>query len=130
MSAADAALQKIASSAWQETSLYTMFRLGYTYKDRYTFTGTIRRDGFSGFSSSNKFAIFPSAAVAWRLSEEEFIKDKKDWIDDLKLRFSYGVNGNRTLSRYQTMATMKFVDSYLYGDGAPAEKVFINTMAR
>lgn len=130
LGAADAALQKIASSAWQETSLYTMFRLGYTYKDRYTFTGTVRRDGFSGFSSSNKFAVFPSAAVAWRLSEEEFLKDKNDWIDDLKLRFSYGINGNRTLSRYQTMATMKFVDSYLYGDGAPAEKgSFINTMA-
>ena len=130
LGAADAALQKIASSAWQETSLYMMARLGYAYKDRYIFTGTVRRDGFSGFSSSNKFAVFPSAAVAWRLSEEDFLKDKVDWIDDLKLRLSYGVNGNRTLSRYQTMATMKFVDSYLYGDGAPAEKgSFINTMA-
>ena len=130
LGAADAALQQISSSAWQETSLYTMFRLGYTYKDRYLFTGTVRRDGFSGFSKSNKFAVFPSAAAAWRISEEDFLKENVNWVDDLKLRFSYGVNGNRTISRYQTMATMEFNNSYLYGDGAPAEKgSYLKTMA-
>lgn len=130
LGAADAALLKISSSAWQETSLYTMFRLGYTFKDRYMFTGTVRRDGFSGFSKSNKFAVFPSAAVAWRISEEDFLKEQASWIDDLKLRFSYGVNGNRTVSRYQTMATMTFEDSYLYGDGGAAEKgSYLKTMA-
>lgn len=130
LGAADAALMKISSSAWQETSLYTMFRLGYTFKDRYVFTGTVRRDGFSGFSKSNKFAVFPSAAVAWRISEEDFLKENVSWVDDLKLRFSYGVNGNRTISRYQTMATMGFEDSYLYGDGGAAEKgSYLKTMA-
>lgn len=130
LGAADAALLKISSSAWQETSLYTMFRLGYTFKDRYMFTGTVRRDGFSGFSKSNKFAVFPSAAVAWRISEEDFLKEQASWMDDLKLRFSYGVNGNRTVSRYQTMATMTFEDSYLYGDGGAAEKgSYLKTMA-
>ncbi|MDR3309351.1 MAG: TonB-dependent receptor [Tannerella sp.] len=130
LGAADANLQTVSSSAWQETSLYTMFRLGYTYNDRYNFTGTVRRDGFSGFGKDNKFAIFPSAAAAWTLSEESFIKDNLKWIDKLKLRVSYGVNGNRTISRYQTLARMSSSNAYLYGDGASAEKgLYISAMA-
>ncbi|MDR1097849.1 MAG: SusC/RagA family TonB-linked outer membrane protein, partial [Tannerella sp.] len=114
--------QTISSDAWEESSLYAMLRLGYTYNNRYSFTGTLRRDGFSGFGKANKFALFPSAAVAWRLSEENFVKDNVNWIDNLKLRLSYGSNGNRTVSRYQTLAKMASRDAYLYGDGAPAEK--------
>lgn len=121
--------QYISSSAWVETSLYSMLRLGYTYNDRYIFTGTVRRDGFSGFGCNNKFAIFPSAAVAWRISEENFM-EKFGWINDLKLRMSYGVSGNRTVSRYQTLAQIKSTNAYLFGDGATAEKgITFSTMA-
>ncbi|MDR0756746.1 MAG: TonB-dependent receptor, partial [Tannerella sp.] len=96
----------------------------------YSFTGTVRRDGFSGFGKNNKFALFPSAAVAWQLSEERFIKDNAQWIDNLKLRLSYGSNGNRTVSRYQTLAKMASSNAYLYGDGAQAEKgINISAMA-
>ncbi len=130
LQAAKSDQQYISSSAWEEASLYSMLRLGYTYNDRYIFTGTVRRDGFSGFGRNNKFAVFPSAAVAWRISEEDFIKGKVNWLDDLKLRLSYGVSGNRTVSRYQTLATLGFTDAYLYGDGASAEKgVHVLTMA-
>jgi TonB-linked SusC/RagA family outer membrane protein len=122
LSAANASRQTISSDAWEESSLYAMLRLGYTYNNRYSFTGTMRRDGFSGFGKANKFALFPSAAVAWRLSEENFVKDNVKWIDNLKLRLSYGSNGNRTVSRYQTLAKMGSRNAYLYGDGAPAEK--------
>ncbi|MDR0699800.1 MAG: SusC/RagA family TonB-linked outer membrane protein, partial [Tannerella sp.] len=122
LGAADAARQSISSDAWEESSLYAMLRLGYTYNGRYSFTGTLRRDGFSGFGKNNKFALFPSAAVAWQLSEENFIRDNVKWVDNLKLRFSYGSNGNRTVSRYQTLAKMASSNAYLYGDGAPAEK--------
>lgn len=130
LGAADAARQVISSNAWKESSLYTMLRLAYTYNSRYSFTGTIRRDGFSGFGKNNKFAMFPSAALSWRLSEEKFIKDNLEWVDNLKLRLSYGSNGNRTVGRYQTMAKMSSTDAYLYGDGGPSEKgVYLNAMA-
>ncbi|MDR2764582.1 MAG: TonB-dependent receptor, partial [Tannerella sp.] len=130
LGAADAARQVISSDAWQETSLYTMLRLGYTYNNRYSFTGTVRRDGFSGFGKNNKFAVFPSVAAAWRLSEENFIRDNLKWIDNLKLRLSYGSNGNRTVGRYQTLAKMSSMNAYLYGDGAPAEKgLYLSAMA-
>ena len=130
----------VSTGAWQETSLYMMGRVVYTFNDRYTATATIRRDGFSGFGKDNKFGLFPSAAVAWRVSEENFLKDNVSWIDNLKLRLSYGQNGNRALSRYDTMAKMSTlltgsggkggVGGYLFGDSATPELTqAINTMS-
>ncbi len=130
LDASNAELQTASSSAWKESSVYSMFRAGYTYNGRYIFTGTIRRDGFSGFSSKNKFAWFPSAALAWRISEEDFFKNCVNWLDNLKLRASYGSNGNRTVSRYETLATVGTTDAYLFGDDADAEKgLYISSMA-
>lgn len=114
-------LQRAGSGAWQESSVYTMLRLNYTFNNRYMFTGTVRRDGFSGFGVNNKFGVFPSASVAWRLNEEEFL-NQTSWLDNLKLRLSYGTNGNRTVGRYQTLAKMGISSGgYLFGDGAAAE---------
>lgn len=122
-------LQTASSGAWEETSLYLMFRTIYTFNDRYIFTGTIRRDGFSGFGKDNKFGVFPSAAIAWRISEEEFIKDNVKWLDNLKLRLSYGQNGNRTVGRYQTLAKIDSGNGYLFGDGATGEqKQWVSSM--
>ena len=122
LSAAQADHQSTSSSAWQEQSIYSMGRLNYTFKDRYILTATVRRDGFSGFGSSNKFGTFPSFAAAWRITEENFIKDVK-WVDDLKLRLSWGKNGNRTVGRYSTLATVGYSNAYIYGDDASvAEK--------
>jgi TonB-linked SusC/RagA family outer membrane protein len=118
----------LGSSAWEESSLYIMGRASYTYNDRYIATATIRRDGFSGFGKTNKIGYFPSAALAWRISEENFIKNNVNWVDNLKLRLSYGSNGNRTVSRYSTMAQMSTLlpirgsnGGYIYGDGATPE---------
>lgn len=122
-------LQTASSGAWEETSLYLMFRTIYTFNDRYIFTGTIRRDGFSGFGKDNKFGVFPSTAIAWRISEEEFIKDNVKWLDNLKLRLSYGQNGNRTVGRYQTLAKIDSGNGYLFGDGATGEqKQWVSSM--
>lgn len=112
--------QSAASSAWQESSLYSMGRVRYTFNEKYTFTGTVRRDGFSGFGKNNKFGLFPSAAIAWRISSEEFM-NKIEWVDNLKLRLSYGENGNRTILRYQTLATISSSNGYVFGDGGSAE---------
>jgi TonB-linked SusC/RagA family outer membrane protein len=130
LQAAELDQQRANSEAWQESSLYTMLRLAYTFNDRYNFTGTLRRDGFSGFGKSNKFALFPSAAVSWNISEEGFLKDNAPWMDNLKLRASYGANGNRTVSRYETMAKITSMDAYQYGDGGSVEKgMYVSAMA-
>lgn len=113
------------SNAWEEQSIYSMARLNYTFKDRYILTATVRRDGFSGFGDDNKFATFPSVAAAWRISEENFMKNA-GWIDDLKLRLSWGESGNRTLGRYSTLATVNYTDGYIYGDGVSSVEKSIN----
>lgn len=69
-------------------------RLNYAYKGRYLLTASIRRDGSSRFSEENRYAIFPSAALAWKISDESFLKDSK-LISDLKLRVGYGVTGQQ-----------------------------------
>lgn len=124
LDAGQAGQQTTTSSAWKEASLYSMARVIYSFRDKYILTGTVRRDGFSGFSTSNKFGVFPSIAAAWWLSEEKFLKDKVPFLDDLKIRASYGVNGNRTVGRYQTLAKIaaSVGNGYLYGDGATAQQ--------
>jgi TonB-linked SusC/RagA family outer membrane protein len=116
-------LAEAGSSAWKETSLYQMARVVYSYQQgKYSLTGTIRRDGFSGFSPTNKFAIFPSVGAAWGISRENFFQDNVLWVDNLKLRASYGENGNRTVDRYDTMARLTMGNGYVFGDGGTAEK--------
>jgi iron complex outermembrane receptor protein len=68
-------------------------RANYSYAGKYVFQATVRRDGSSAFGRNNRWATFPSASVAWRISEENFVRDL-DFFDDLKLRVGYGVSGN------------------------------------
>jgi TonB-linked SusC/RagA family outer membrane protein len=82
---------------------YQMGRLVYSYDQKYVFTVTGRRDGSSVFgSSTSKYGFFPSAALAWNISNEEFLKNS-DIINSLKLRGSYGKAGNEAISVYQTI---------------------------
>ncbi|MBF9255088.1 TonB-dependent receptor [Pontibacter sp. 172403-2] len=78
-------------------------RINYNLKEKYLFTLTGRADGSSKFGSENRYAFFPSAAVAWRVSEEDFIKNIPA-ISNLKLRTSYGVTGNSEITAYQALA--------------------------
>ncbi len=120
--------QSITSGAWEEASIYRMARFFYGYRNKYLLTATIRRDGFSGFSENNKFGVFPSFSIGWALSEEPFLKSTA-WIDLLKLRASYGSNGNRTLSRYQTLATVSGGYNYITGNRNPTYTQSINSLA-
>lgn len=88
-------------------------RINYAFKDRYLLTGTIRSDGSSRFGSKNRYAVFPSVAGAWRVSEEEFLKGSKV-IDDLKLRISYGTSGNNNIGDYSHLAGIN-AGSYVFG---------------
>lgn len=69
-------------------------RLSYTLKDRYLFTGTFRADGSSKFAPNNRWGYFPAGAFAWRISEESFMERTKEWLSNLKLRFSLGTSGS------------------------------------
>ena len=122
--------QRTNTGAWGETSLYQMARLYYGFNHKYLFTGTIRRDGFSGFGQDNKFGLFPSVSLAWVASEESFLSnDNFDWLNNLKLRVSYGSNGNRTIGRYQTLATVSGGFNYIKADGTPVYSQAIDKLA-
>ena len=72
-------------------------RVNYDYKSKYLLSATFRADASSKFSDANRWGFFPSAAVAWRISSEPFMEGTKKWLDDLKLRFSYGTAGNNNI---------------------------------
>ncbi|GAB3219269.1 TonB-dependent receptor [Algoriphagus aestuariicola] len=112
-----ALIQRIGSSAWEESFLYQMGRLSYDFKRKYLLTATIRRDGFSGFAENNKFGTFPSIGLGWVLSEESFLRDVEK-IDFLKFRASYGITGNLT-NRYSSLATVTSgpASQYVFEDG-------------
>ncbi|MEY4541200.1 MAG: hypothetical protein RLZZ306_2957 [Bacteroidota bacterium] len=97
-----AEIQKISSEAWKEALLYQMGSIAYNYGGKYLLKATVRRDGFSGFSKNNQTGIFPSVGLGWVLSEESFLKNIKE-IDFLKIRGSYGENGNK-VDRYSSLA--------------------------
>ena len=124
-----AGLQQALSGAWEESSLYNMGRLFYGFRNKYLFTGTIRRDGFSGFSEKNKFGLFPSMSVAWVVSEEPFLSERYKWLDQLKIRVSYGSTGNRTIGRYQTLARIAGGYNYITGSGTSLYTQNISSLA-
>lgn len=90
-------------------------RVNYNLMERYLFTATARYDGSSKFSKNHKFAFFPSAALAWRISEEDFMKDV-DWLSNFKLRTSVGQTGNQSINPYQTFAQLG-TSSPIFGNG-------------
>ena len=81
-------------------------RFAYTYKDRYSATVTARVDGSSKFGENNKYAFFPSAGLAWNITQEDFMKDFEN-ISNLKLHTSYGLTGNSEIGVYQSLATVQ-----------------------
>ncbi len=109
-----ASTQNTGSDAWQETLLYQMARANYSYDGRYLVTATVRRDGFSGFAENNKTATFPSVALGWVITNEEWFKVPQ--IDYLKLRAGWGTSGNQT-ARYSSLARVNSAIGYIYGDG-------------
>ena len=112
----------VASTPGTPSSGYSDYRMAsflgranYNLMERYLLTVTARYDGSSKFSKNHKFAFFPSAALAWRLSEENFMQDI-DWLSNLKLRASIGQTGNQSISPYQTFARLG-TSGPIFGDG-------------
>jgi len=101
-------------------------RFNYTFNNKYLLTATLRRDGSSRFSPETRWGLFPSAALAWRINEESFLKDMTS-LSDLKLRLGYGVTGQQeiTTNDYPYMGTYRLSDNYArYQFG----NTFVNTL--
>lgn len=111
-----------SSQAWKLTSMGTPYsidnylnpdnkmlsyfgRINYDFESKYLLSATFRTDGSSKFAAGNQWGYFPSAAVAWRVSSEPFMEFSKNWLDDLKLRFSYGTAGNNNIPSGQMVQT-------------------------
>jgi len=106
----------VISSGLTETAMLSyMGRINYGYANRYLFTVTGRSDGYSAFGANNKYAFFPSVAGAWILSGEEFFEKATSWVDMVKLRVSWGSNGNQAISPYQTLNRLSLTN-YIWGD--------------
>ncbi len=110
--------QSLETGAWEENSISYMARLNYACNNRYLLTATFRRDGYSGFGSNNKFGNFPSLALGWIASEEDFLTQIQ-WLDFLKFRISYGLNGNQGIGRYASVVSLQSEVVYVY-DGETA----------
>lgn len=95
------------SNSFTDWAFESMFgRLDYSFKDRYLMSFTLRRDGTSRLTEENRFGVFPSASIAWRISEEPFLNDS-EVITDLKLRASYGELGNvNVIGPYGTVSSL------------------------
>ncbi len=99
-----------------EDNLLSFFgRINYDYAGKYLATATFREDGSSRFApGSNQWGFFPSLALAWRISDEEFLKSSNDWLSNLKLRLSYGTAGNNNIDRnyepYYKISTTNYLN--------------------
>lgn len=101
-----------SASAWALQSF--LGRINYNFDRKYYLTITARADGSSRFGKNNKWGYFPSAALAWNLSNESFL-EKWDFINNLKLRLSAGLTGNQEIGQFQSLATLSN-NAYLFGD--------------
>lgn len=100
---------------WAIESLFG--RITYNFDEKYLFETTIRNDGSSRFPKTMKYAIFPSLAIGWRISNENFIKNNIDWINNLKIKASWGKLGNQNIGNYpwQTTYSIGSDQSYVFG---------------
>jgi TonB-linked SusC/RagA family outer membrane protein len=103
-----------------QTTLSNMLRINYNYDDRYLLTLTGRRDGYSGFGENHKWGNFYSGAAGWNAHNEVFLKDFI--FDELKLRVSYGLNGNQAIGPYETLTTL---NERPYLDGSSTAPGFV-----
>jgi TonB-linked SusC/RagA family outer membrane protein len=103
------------SGASIRTLASTLFRLNYTYDDRYLFTGNFRRDGSSKFGPNNRYGNFASAALGWNISNESFMATTNNWLNVLKLRASYGLVGNEKIGGNQQFTLVQNGQNAVFG---------------
>jgi len=117
---------EIGGSPWPEWALLSFFgRANYNYADRYMATVILRADGSSNFARGHRWGFFPSVSAGWVVSEEAFMEKTRDWLSFLKVRFSWGQNGNQSISNFQYLSPVAFDPSHTYNFG----NTILNTTA-
>ncbi|MCQ2170038.1 MAG: TonB-dependent receptor [Bacteroidales bacterium] len=111
---ADKSWYSINGNAKETARLSFFGRLGYDYQSKYLFQFIARYDGSENFAKGRRWGFFPGASAGWRLSEEPFIKDNAPWIKNLKLRLSYGEQGNDQIDPFQYMTTYEYATGVSY----------------
>jgi len=113
----------------QETSLNSVFgRFSYSYANKYFVDGTFRADGSSNFPSDKRWGFFPSIGASWRMTEENFMKNYRERVGDLRLHANYGILGNQNVAAYQYATTFKIPagSNYAFNDlGQPGYTQFL-----
>ena len=99
-------------------TLSSMFaRLSYNYAERYMFQATVRRDGSSRFGVNNKYATFPSLSLGWNITNEPFMRKAPQWLSNMKLRASWGKNGNENIDDFRYAVFTSTGNNYIFGRG-------------
>lgn len=102
-----------------EHTMASLFgRLSYNYDERYMVQATVRRDGSSRFGPNNKYGIFPSFSAGWNVMNESFMEDTRDWLSNLKVRFSWGKNGNDNIDDFGYTSLTAMGNNVLFGKDA------------
>lgn len=113
LSAVSGIITNGTSEIYQWSMLSYLGRINYNYNSKYYLTASFRTDGSSRFGSENKYGVFPSAAIAWRISGEKFMQ-KIRFVTEMKLRASYGETGNNNIGNYEQFATINY-EKYAFG---------------
>lgn len=116
----------IASGYTKENLISYAGRANYSFRGKYLASFSIRTDGSSKLGSGNKWDVFPAAAVAWRLSDEPFMKNSS-YLNDLKLRVSYGITGSDAITAYRTQSTLVRIPNS-FGDNSALGFTFSDTI--
>ena len=109
--------ESVGGSSTRTRMVSYLTRLNYDYKHKYYLGGSYRMDGSSRFHRDNRWGSFWSVSAAWRIIEEEFMKSQNNWLTDLKLRASYGVNGTLPSDYYGYMGLSSLTNGYLEQPG-------------
>ena len=102
----------------QHTMSSLFARLSYNYDERYMLQATIRRDGSSRFGTNNKYGTFPSVSLGWNVMNEAFMENTKNWLSNLKLRASWGKNGNDNIADFGYTSLTAMGNNVLFGKNA------------
>jgi TonB-linked SusC/RagA family outer membrane protein len=110
-----------ATGSATEWALRSFFgRVNYDYQQKYLFEANLRYDGSSRFAQGNKYGFFPSLSAGWRISEEQFMEDV-EWVDNLKLRASWGKLGNQEIGNYPFVSSVTLGLNYMFNQTTPGQ---------
>ena len=109
----------VSGSRFSPHTLASYFaRVSYNYDERYMLQATVRRDGSSNFGPNNKWGVFPSASLGWNVTNEKFMEHRPDWLSNMKIRVSWGKNGNEAINSFLYTANVAMGSNYAFGGGS------------